>query len=64
MSDHFEHLTPDEEYEARRRLDRDDAQHGDHPPPHHSGQDDHHGCGCLVAIMLIALAGLGGWLLS
>ena len=66
LDDHFEHLTQDEEREARRRLARDDARDDDHPPTDHSGQDDHpnHGCGCLVAILLIALAGLGGWLLS
>ncbi len=65
MPDHFEHLTPNEEYDARRRLGRDDARHEDHPPPNQSGQNDpNHGCGCLVAILLIALAGLGGWLLS
>ena len=52
--DHFEHLTPDEEWEARYRLSRDDSQRrnqDDHPP--HNG--DGGGGGCL-GVILLALA--------
>ena len=51
--DHFEHLTPDEEWEARYRLSRDDSQrrNQDDPPPHNDSRDSG-GCGCLGVILL------------
>ena len=55
VEDHFEHLTPDEEWEARRRFGLADRQRADDvqdaEPPQRNG-----GGGCLLA--LLAAGGL------
>jgi len=63
MPDHFEHLTPDEAWEARERLARADFRRQRDLLP--DGRDrNENGCGCMSVAVLLALIGLIVWLLD
>ena len=53
MQDQFEHLTPDEAFEARHRLARADSRR-QHAPLLHNDSHNGSGCGCL-SVLLLAL---------
>ena len=61
MPDHFEHLTPDEAWEALDRLARADARRQHDSPPHNDSQDGS-GCGCLGALILALWTLFLAWL--
>ena len=61
MQDHFEHLTPDEAFEARHRLARADSRR-QHDPPLHNDSQNGRGCGCLSVLLLVLWALFLAWL--